>query len=31
MFREVYKIPEYKSFVIKNATYKFDTIEKQKR
>jgi UDP-glucose:(glucosyl)LPS alpha-1,2-glucosyltransferase len=29
-FREVYKIPEYKSFVIKNATHKFDTIEKQK-
>jgi UDP-glucose:(glucosyl)LPS alpha-1,2-glucosyltransferase len=29
-FREVYKIPEYKSFVIKNATHKFDIIEKQK-
>ena len=29
-FREVYKIPEYKSFVIKNATHAFDTVEKQK-
>lgn len=29
-FREIYKIPEYKSFVIKNATHVFDTIEKQK-
>ena len=29
-FREIYKIPEYKSFVIKNATHTFDTVEKQK-
>lgn len=29
-FREIYKIPEYKSFVIKNATHAFDTVEKQK-
>jgi len=29
-FREIYKIPEYKSFVIKNATHVFDTVEKQK-
>jgi glycosyltransferase involved in cell wall biosynthesis len=29
-FREIYKIPEYKSFVIKNATHTFDIVEKQK-
>ena len=29
-FREIYKIPEYKSFVIKNATHAFDIVEKQK-
>jgi len=29
-FREVYQIPEYKSFVIKNATHAFSTVEKQK-
>jgi glycosyltransferase involved in cell wall biosynthesis len=28
-FREVYKIPEYKSFVIKNATHAFEPVEKK--
>ena len=29
-FREQFQIPEYKSFVIKNATHAFDPVEKQK-
>ena len=28
-FREVYKIPEYKSFVIKNATHAFEPVKKE--